>query len=186
MKLFIFNKESLIFEPVKITSLIKVIFSTFILSIIIGWTIIPEPVILSNKQEEKLIVIREYNEFTKEKLVIQIKSLNFKFPHIVYAQSKLETKNFTSSIFKSNHNLFGMKQAKQRSNLAIDTQKGHAYYDNWKTSVYDFALFYSTYLYDIKTEGEYFEYLRQNYAEDPLYVEKLQQIIKKENLKNKF
>jgi flagellum-specific peptidoglycan hydrolase FlgJ len=55
-----------------------------------------------------------------------------------------------------------------------------------KISVLDYALYYSTYLYKLKTEGEYFEYLRQNYAEDPTYVQRLKQIIKKQELKNKF
>jgi hypothetical protein len=41
-------------------------------------------------------------------------------------------------------------------------------------------------LRSIKTEGEYFEYLRQNYAEDLTYVQRLKEIIKKEELKNKF
>lgn len=48
------------------------------------------------------------------------------------------------------------------------------------------ALFYSTYLSKIKTEGEYFEYLRQNYAEDPMYVQRLKALISKRDLKNKF
>jgi flagellum-specific peptidoglycan hydrolase FlgJ len=79
-----------------------------------------------------------------------------------------------------------MKEAALRANLATGTNRGHALYDNWQDSVVDYALYYSTYLYDIKTEGEYFEYLRQNYAEDPTYVERLKSLIKKENLKSKF
>jgi len=47
-------------------------------------------------------------------------------------------------------------------------------------------LYYSTYLSDIKTEGEYFEFLKQNYAEDPTYVTRLKSIIKTRNLKEKF
>lgn len=39
---------------------------------------------------------------------------------------------------------------------------------------------------DIKTEGEYFEYLRQNYAEDKSYVTRLKALIKKNDLKSKF
>ena len=79
-----------------------------------------------------------------------------------------------------------MKEAALRANLATGTNRGHAMYANWQDSVVDYALYYSTYLYDIKTEGEYFEYLRQNYAEDATYVERLKLLIKKENLKSKF
>ena len=79
-----------------------------------------------------------------------------------------------------------MKEAKIRATLAKGTNRGHAYYDSWQESLYDYALFYNTYLHDIKTEGEYFEYLRQNYAQDPTYVERLKALIKKRNLKAKF
>ena len=82
--------------------------------------------------------------------------------------------------------MFGMREAAQRANLAKGTNRNHAYYDNWQDSLLDYALYYSTYLYDIKTEGEYFEYLRQNYAEDRTYVDRLKDIIKKRNLKSVF
>jgi flagellum-specific peptidoglycan hydrolase FlgJ len=79
-----------------------------------------------------------------------------------------------------------MKEAKIRATLAKGTNRGHAYYENWQSSVVDYALYYATYLSDIKTEGEYFEYLRQNYAQDPTYVERLKSLIKKRKLKAKF
>jgi flagellum-specific peptidoglycan hydrolase FlgJ len=79
-----------------------------------------------------------------------------------------------------------MKEAKSRATLAKGTNRGHAYYASWQESLYDYALFYSTYLYDIKTEGEYFGYLEQYYAEDPTYVQRLKALIKKNDLKSKF
>jgi flagellum-specific peptidoglycan hydrolase FlgJ len=82
--------------------------------------------------------------------------------------------------------MFGMKEAKLRANLAKGTNRGHAYYETWQESVIDYALYYSSYLRSINTEGEYFEYLRQNYAEDPTYVQRLKQIINKQDLKSKF
>jgi flagellum-specific peptidoglycan hydrolase FlgJ len=102
------------------------------------------------------------------------------------AQAKLESGHFKSTIFLENNNMFGMREAKLRANLAKGTNRAHAYYDSWQDCVLDYALYYSTYLYKIKTEGEYFEYLRQNYAEDPTYVQRLKQIIKKQELKSKF
>jgi flagellum-specific peptidoglycan hydrolase FlgJ len=136
--------------------------------------------------EEKLIIIREYNGFTKEALEDKIKSLNFKFPYIILAQSIQETGNYKSTIFRENNNLFGMKEAVLRTNLAKGTNRGHAYYDTWQDSLIDYALYSATYLSDIKTEGEYFEYLRQNYAEDKSYVTRLKALIKKNDLKSKF
>lgn len=174
MKLYTFNKEKLYFEEMSILSLVLKVAITFIvLFIIISFQISPRPSLENLSNEEKLIVIREYNDFSEEKLKELIYSLNFKFPDIVFAQAKLESSNFNSTIFKENNNLFGMKEASIRATLAKGTNRGHAYYDNWQNSVIDYALYYSTYLYKIKTKEEYYEYLRQNYAEDSNYVNKL-------------
>ena len=181
-----FNKETLLFEKSKISNKIIVVTGLFIgISIALGFTSYPKNLI-DLSQEDKLIIIREYNEFSENRLISKITELNFKFPHIILAQAKLESGHFKSTIFLENNNMFGMKEAKLRSNLAKGTNRGHAYYENWQESVIDYALYYSTYLYKIKTEGEYFEYLRQNYAEDPTYVQRLKQIIKKQDLKNRF
>jgi uncharacterized FlgJ-related protein len=137
-------------------------------------------------ESEIEVISSNYNEFTEDKLVQRIKELNFKFPHIVVAQAKLETGNFTSKMFSENNNLFGMKQARQRINTAGGTQHGHAYYDTWLESVYDYAFYSSTYLHKIKNERDYFNYLSQSYAEDPNYITKLKSIIERENLKSKF
>ena len=181
-----FNKETLLFEKSKISNKIIVVTGLFIgISIALGFTSNPKNSI-DLSQEDKLIIIREYNGFSENRLISKITELNFKFPHIILAQAKLESGHFKSNIFLENNNMFGMKEAKLRSNLAKGTNRGHAYYETWQESVLDYALYYSTYLYKLKTEGEYFEYLRQNYAEDVTYVQRLKQIIKKEELKNKF
>lgn len=183
-----FNQQTLDFEPTKINNKVLLgVGAVLALFILFGFTTATsKDPIQTLSQEEKLIVIREYNEFSEQSLITKIKQLNFKFPHIVLAQAKLESGNFKSTIFLENHNMFGMREAKLRANLAKGTNRAHAFYDSWQDCVIDYALFYSTYLYDIKTEGEYFEYLRQNYAEDPTYVQRLKQIIKKQDLKNKF
>ncbi len=137
-------------------------------------------------EKEVQIIMNRYNEFSEEKLISRIKELNFKFPYIVLAQAKLETGNFTSNMFNENNNLFGMKEAKSRINTAGGTQNGHAYYDSWSESIYDYAFYSSTYLTKIKNERDYFEYLSQSYAEDPNYTKNLQNVIEKENLKSKF
>lgn len=137
-------------------------------------------------EQEIQVILSKYNEFSEEKLIEKLKELNFKFPHIVLAQSKLETAHFKSKMFTENNNLFGMKQASQRINTAGGTQHGHAYYDTWLESVYDYAFYSSTYLSKIKNERDYFNYLSQSYAEDTTYVTKLKNIIEKENLKSKF
>ena len=182
-----FNKETLDFERTKITNKSLTGLGAAVgLLLIFGFTSNPNNKVENLSQEEKLIVVREYNEFSEVKLIEKIKELNFRFPHIILAQAKLESGNFKSTIFLENNNMFGMKEAKLRANLAKGTNRNHAYYETWQDCILDYALYYSTYLSDIRTEGEYFEYLRQNYAEDPTYVQRLKEIIKKQELKNKF
>lgn len=155
------------------------------LILIISWTFKRE-----NKQayteEEVMIFTAKQNVFSDEKLVDEIKHLNFKFPHIVYAQSILETGRFKKPIFLENNNLFGMKEAVIRANTSLGTENGHAVYKNWRESVIDYALYYATYLSRIDNEDDYITYLSQKYAEDPDYSKKIREIINTENLKLKF
>jgi uncharacterized FlgJ-related protein len=137
-------------------------------------------------EKEVLVILAKQNEFNVDKFISVIKNRNFPFPYIVYAQAVLETNNFTSKIFIENHNLFGMKEAVKRINTAKGTQFQHAYYDNWVESIYDYGYYVSTYLSDLKTESDYFDYLAKYYAEDKSYVDKLKSIINKDNLKEKF
>lgn len=133
-------------------------------------------------EETKAIILREadkQNEFSSEKLKAYILELNVRFPHIVMAQAQLETGGFKSKIFKENHNLFGMKVATKRPTTNKGEENGHAYYENWRESVVDYAFYSAQYLSNIKNDTEYLEYLKQSYAEDPNYVDKLKQIINK-------
>jgi uncharacterized FlgJ-related protein len=137
-------------------------------------------------EEEKLIIIQEHNQFSEVKLVEKIKELNIKFPHIVLAQAKLETGNFTSKVFREGNNLFGMREAKQRITTALGTENNHAFYDTWIESVLDYSFYQCKYLSNITTDEQYFQYLEQSYAEDTTYVSKLKHLVKKENLKDLF
>ena len=139
--------------------------------------------------EKEMIVVNiqaEQQKFTEEKFIAILKELNVKFPHIVMAQSMVETGHWKSNIFKENHNLFGMKQARVRINTAGGTQNGHAYYDDWIESVYDYAFYQCRYLSGIKTEEEYFAYLGKSYAEASDYVSILKRTIRDNNLKQHF
>jgi len=135
---------------------------------------------------EKAIIIKKSDEFSKEKMVQMLKDLNVKFPHIVLAQSMTETGHFKSGIFLENNNLFGMKEAKSRITTAEGTNRNHAMYGHWRESVYDYAFYQCRYLGNIRNEGEYYQYLRANYAEDSTYVESLQKMIEREKLKDLF
>lgn len=115
--------------------------------------------------------------FSVENLKKEIKTAGIRFERIVLAQAYLETGSFTSNIFLSNNNMFGMKCATRRMTTHQGEQFGHAYFASWQDCVTDYAYFQSTYAWHIETEEEYFKYLADNYAEDPDYVYKLKEII---------
>jgi len=139
-----------------------------------------------DKFERELVILnldRERNKFTEEKLINLMVDLNIKYPHIVLAQAKLESGNYKSKVFKQNHNLFGMRQARVRVNTAKGTSLNHAYYDNWQESVYDYAFYQCRYMSDARTEQDYLTALDASYAEANKYSATLKQIIERENLR---
>ena len=116
-----------------------------------------------------------------------IKELGIKYPHIVLAQSIVETGHWTSHIFKENNNLFGMKQARSRIRTAKGTQLNHAYYNSWQESVYDYAFYQARYMSRITSEHEYYKALDATYAEvGNTYSVALKKVIEKEKLKELF
>ena len=148
---------------------------------------IPLKEIPTIKQRYETIIFAEsQDKFSEEKFIAKIKQLNIKHPHIALAQAYLESGRFTSKIFKENHNMFGMKQARVRINLAKGTQYGHAYFNSWEDCLLDYAYYRATYSSRLKTEKAFYAYLDANYAEDGSYSVKLKNIVKKYKLKEKF
>ena len=188
----IFKIDPKTLQPKPINVVGKIIIITIIVTTVLGSILfysgykLGKNVLLSLSEEEKLIVIQEYNKFSEDKLIEKLKELNVKFPYIALAQAKLETGNFTSKVFREGNNLFGMREAKQRITTAKGTENNHAYYYSWGESVLDFSFHQCRYLSGINNEEQYFQYLAQNYAEDPNYVSILKCMIEKENLKARF
>lgn len=141
---------------------------------------------LSHLEKELLVVDLQRDDFTEEKLAILLKKLKIQYPEVVLAQARLETGGYKSRIFRENHNLFGMKEAVRRINTAQGTQYNHAYYEHWRESVYDYAFYQCRYMGQVRSREEYFNLLSQSYAEDPVYVTKLKNEIKKRNLSKYF
>ena len=186
MKLYKYNKKKLTFESVNYPKIfLKIALIYFTIFLFLGLTN-PQPQKEYITDTEKILIIEEEGKFSEEKLIEEINKLNFKFPHIVLAQAILETGYYESKIFKENNNLFGMKEARVRLNLAKGTQYGHAYYDSWFESVMDYALWYSTFAYKCKTEKQLYKLLDKQYAEAPAYVSSIQHVISVNNLKEKF
>jgi len=135
------------------------------------------------------VFIDNTNEFNETNLINYIKSKELKHPHIVFAQAKLETGNFSSTIFKENNNLFGMKyvkdfrQSKTRPTTAIGSKYSHAVYKHWKESVDDYLLWQQMFKKTpIAKEEDYFKLLGKRYAEDKRYVKVLKVIISSDTI----
>jgi len=185
MKLYTYNKNQLKYNQVDyVLTFLKIALIFFTIFLFLGLSQPTPTEYITNT--ENILIVEDLNEFSEEHLIEEINRLNFKFPHIVLAQSILETGHYGSKIFKENHNLFGMKEARVRLNLAKGTQFGHAYYNNWKESLTDYAFWYSTYAYKCKTEKQLYKLLDKQYAEADAYVSSLQQVIIINNLKEKF
>jgi hypothetical protein len=135
-------------------------------------------------EPELIMIYEKANEFSEAKLRKMLKDLNVKHADIVLAQAKLETGNFTSVVFRNNHNLFGMREARSRISTNRGTDLGHAVYKNWNESVIDYALYQATYLHKLNRE-QYWQYLSQNYATAPNYVQQLKKLVIKINKKSK-
>lgn len=190
---YIYNKRNLAFEKISIKNLFYILLVTFTVAAIFM------KIALVNAHEKAFIeasaipieegfytIEADADTFSQEALVKELKRLNVRFPEIILAQSILETGHFSSRIFIENNNLFGMKQARARSTTAAGTQLGHAFYDHWKQSVMDYALFQNAYMNKLRSEKSYLKYLDKNYAEAENYDKKLLQIIEREKLHELF
>jgi hypothetical protein len=103
----------------------------------------------------------ENNSFSRKNFYEYLKKINIKFPELVFAQAIKES-GFKSTIWKNNHNPFGMKEANKRPNKQNGVQHGHAFYDTWKDACIDYA-FYQSYigLSKVKTENDYLQFLKE-------------------------
>lgn len=183
-----YNRKSLVFERFKIKNMLAVMIGVPALFFIIGFykgrniSIKEIPI----ESMYHLIQESEQESFSEENLANMLKELNVRFPHIVMAQAMIESGHFQSNIFRANHNLFGMKQARARCTTAKGTELNHAYYDNWRESVYDYAFFQSRYLNDLRTETQYLEYLDRNYAEAENYDKAILKVVADKKLREMF
>lgn len=132
---------------------------------------------VENYYEETVHIFREKAPFSEELLLEYLEEINIGYPEVVFAQAKLESGNFSSVIFKENHNLFGMKKSYQRPNTCIGVNRNHAEYTNWKMSVLDYAIYQAKYLSRVRSQDEYIKVICASYAEDPNYEQKIRKIV---------
>jgi uncharacterized FlgJ-related protein len=126
------------------------------------------------------------NDFSRDKFIDILYESNIKYPYIVMAQAIIESGNFTSSIFKHNNNMFGMRKARQRATTAIGEYDGFASYRNWRDCVFDYALYQYSAMSSCTNEDQYYQKLESKYSQDTTYVSALKTTIKNQNLKVLF
>ncbi len=122
--------------------------------------------------------LQAHSDFSEKALIALMKELKIKYPETVLSQARLETGNFTSDIFKENHNLFGMKMAEKRPTSAIGINRGHASYANWRESVIDYALFQSFIIAKLQTvdKESYRKHIQKYYSETSDYLARIDRV----------
>ena len=108
----------------------------------------------------------------KDSIYTEILELRIEHPEIVYSQVMHETASLTSALYKSNHNLFGMKASGNRATTSNKVVNGYKWYKTWRESLLDYALFQMAY-YKGLTSTEYYRKLGASYAEDSTYIQKI-------------
>jgi hypothetical protein len=82
-----------------------------------------------------------------------------KFAQWITAQAAHETGNFTSYIYLTNYNAFGMKFMNQKT--ALGEKNGYAYYENFAGSVEDYKRLYKSYGFvSVGTVENYIKFLK--------------------------
>ena len=121
---------------------------------------------LSEKQLRKL-------ELNMANLNLVMKHYDIDHREIVMAQALLETGHFQSKLCRQHGNLFGLYNSK----------RGKFYeFGHWSDSVRA----YKQWIQRRYTKGDYYAFLKRiKYAEDPEYIPKLRNIVKRDNLKSK-
>jgi hypothetical protein len=190
--LFKYNKETLEFQKVKKKSYVKlslVILFTIIILLLIGWLSGTNNYIINRITHKTQVVDTVQVQgiaFSEEALIDLLRSSNIKYPYIVLAQAKIESGNYTSKVFRENNNLFGMKEPKIRTTTALGTRFGHAYFSNWESSVYDYAMFQNYRMHGVDSESEYYAKLADGYAEDSTYAVIIKKTVDSLKLKKHF
>lgn len=139
--------------------------------------LIDNRVIVNNERESNI----NYMDSTASDSLVYSMIKNLRIPHgkIVFAQAKLESYNYKSDLFKSNFNMFGMKYAVKRPTVTTNEYKGYQKYNSWKESIIDYLIWQYANNVDKLSDNEYKNYLKMYYAEDPQYIQKLNNIISK-------
>jgi uncharacterized FlgJ-related protein len=133
---------------------------------------------LTKSNKPKTSEKTEPKPFSLENLKAEIIKQGIKYPNIALAQAFWESEHFKSNVFKENNNLFGMKQPKQRKNVATGTNRNHATYNNWVDSVKDYKLMQDELGYSSLNVDGYYKKLDTDYCPGCNYSKNIKSMIK--------
>jgi hypothetical protein len=143
--------------------------------VLIGSTIVTSSSIskssqsIKKKKVSKIVKLLEKQDsvdstvLTKDMLVEYILTQGIAHPEIAYAIIRQES-NMCSELFKSNKNLFGMRQPGVRPTKSLGSKKGFASFEKWQHSVLDYKLYLEFVGGHKMTRDSYLSHLDRNYA----------------------
>lgn len=135
---------------------------------------------------------------TMENLEKEIDRLGMVCPEVVLAQVKLESGHLKSKVLKRSNNMFGMRYPNRRPTTAIGIYipaldsivkinkreelkkfsgySSYAVYQTWQDALKDYKLWQE---HAFRVNERYMKFLDKYYAEDTLYVQRVQQLARK-------
>ena len=161
MQKFHFNPNSLSFEPVKSYNFRWLGLGAICL-LLLGFS----SAVKVNTLVERIPIYLEHqadpcNESTVKKY---IKTLNLRFPKIVFQQVMVETGHLSSPIFKDLHNLTGMECTTGRPTLGANIGQRFAKYESWQASLQDYCIWQAQMTREVRNEEEYYQFLDRVYC----------------------
>ena len=132
----------------------------------------------------KFVINKQTEEPTIDSLISFLNECGAWYPDIIVAQAILESATFTSNIYNNTYNMFGMRKPHSRETTSLNTyENNYANYYNWQLSAID-RIHWDLNIFRNKkpTRDEYINKIGAIYAEEPTYLQRIDSIIKKNNL----
>jgi uncharacterized FlgJ-related protein len=111
----------------------------------------------------EVIPVVDSTKITKDMLIEYILQSKIAHPEIAYSIIMTES-GMCSKIFKSNNNLFGMRQPGVRPTMSKGPKYGFASFEKWQHSVLDYKLYLEFVGGHKMTRDSYLSHLDRNYA----------------------
>ena len=114
-------------------------------------------------EDTTTVVVIDSSKLDKKLLVSYILKQNIKHPEIAYSIIMTES-GMCSKLFKSNNNLFGMRQPGVRPTMSKGAKYGFASFEKWQHSIDDYKLYLEFVGGHKMTQEQYLAHLDKNYA----------------------